>query len=187
MNNLNLEDVCHRRNLHFFLSGFAGTIETATEEFPSNQNYNPLEPDIDPQDYGVITPGNIGHEPIPFSSQSDNSLGDAVAHQPDIQPPADNDYIPPPEVQPEIPQPLQEDPIPDNIDTVQTQEDVIPESFTEASPTTEAPFVSQPPQPEYEQASSSEVVEDTVKYYLESSKEFVSCIFNYSANIFVTW
>ena len=56
--------------------------ETTTEEFPSNQNYNPLEPQIDPQDYGVVMPGGLqggGDSQYPSPEQ-----GGIDEHQPSI-------------------------------------------------------------------------------------------------------
>ena len=64
--------VCFRSELllHlFYPHPGSATVETATEEYPSNQNYNPMEPDIDPQaDYGVVMPGSLTvtqNDPVP--------------------------------------------------------------------------------------------------------------------------
>ena len=69
--------VCFRSELllHLF-SPHPGsaTVETATEEYLSNQNYNPMEPDIDPQaDYGVVMPGSLPvtqNDPVPHFNPS---------------------------------------------------------------------------------------------------------------------
>jgi len=180
----------------------SATVETATEEYPSNQNYNPMEPDIDPQaDYGVVMPGSLPvtqNDPVPHFNPSPDVVQET--YQPDVVQEAyqqeqqeASQGLPDlnqglPEIQPDIPQhqtvveeslPLVTEPPPTPI--VQNEQTL---------PQDEASFPYEPIPPstedlgkipdfgatENDAVTSSQSAEDgdgIVKYYLESSKDFI--------------